>query len=52
MTMSQIADSIQIRNTTFKNRIIKGAMSEALANHEGQPNEHCCPTIFHKRKLI
>ena len=37
--MSQIADSIQIRNTTFKNRIIKGAMSEALANHEGQPNE-------------
>ena len=35
--MSQIADSIQIRNTTFKNRIIKGAMSEALADHEGQP---------------
>lgn len=39
MTMSQIADSIQIRNTTFKNRIIKGAMSEALANNEGQPND-------------
>jgi 2,4-dienoyl-CoA reductase-like NADH-dependent reductase (Old Yellow Enzyme family) len=39
MTMSQIADSIKIRNTTFKNRIIKGAMSEALANHDGQPNE-------------
>ena len=37
--MSQIADSIQIRNTTFKNRIIKGAMSEALANHDGQPND-------------
>ncbi|TXJ03448.1 MAG: NADH oxidase, partial [Acinetobacter sp.] len=37
--MSQIADTIQIRNTTFKNRIIKGAMSEALANHDGQPNE-------------
>ncbi|ENV08243.1 MULTISPECIES: NADH:flavin oxidoreductase/NADH oxidase family protein [Acinetobacter] len=37
--MSQIADSIQIRNTTFKNRIIKGAMSEALANDAGQPND-------------
>ena len=37
--MSQIADSIQIRNTTFKNRIIKGAMSEALANYDGQPND-------------
>ena len=37
--MSQIADSIQIRNTIFKNRIIKGAMSEALANHDGQPND-------------
>ncbi|WP_336143615.1 NADH:flavin oxidoreductase/NADH oxidase family protein [Acinetobacter sp. 102] len=37
--MSQIADSIQIRNTTFKNRIIKGAMSEALANDVGQPND-------------
>lgn len=36
--MSQIADQIQIRNTTFKNRIIKGAMSEALANTAGQPN--------------
>jgi hypothetical protein len=39
MTMSQIADSIQIRNTIFKNRIIKGAMSEALANDAGQPND-------------
>lgn len=39
MIMSQIADSIQIRNTTFKNRIIKGAMSEALANDAGQPND-------------
>ncbi|MCU4580324.1 NADH:flavin oxidoreductase/NADH oxidase family protein [Acinetobacter gyllenbergii] len=37
--MSQIADSIQIRNTIFKNRIIKGAMSEALANDAGQPND-------------
>lgn len=36
--MSQIADQIQIRNTIFKNRIIKGAMSEALANPAGQPN--------------
>ncbi|EOR07047.1 NADH:flavin oxidoreductase/NADH oxidase family protein [Acinetobacter tandoii] len=36
--MSHIAASLQIRNTTFKNRIIKGAMSEALANHAGQPN--------------
>ena len=36
--MSQIAETIQIRNTTFKNRIIKGAMSEALANDLGQPN--------------
>lgn len=37
--MSQIADQIQIRETTFKNRIIKGAMSEALANTAGQPNQ-------------
>lgn len=37
--MSKIADSIQIRNTTFKNRIIKGAMSEALANVAGEPND-------------
>lgn len=36
--MSQIAEQIQIRNTTFKNRIIKGAMSEALANMAGEPN--------------
>lgn len=37
--MSQIAEPITIRNVTFKNRIIKGAMSEALANHAGQPND-------------
>ncbi|WP_168414395.1 NADH:flavin oxidoreductase/NADH oxidase family protein [Acinetobacter indicus] len=37
--MSQIADQLQIRKTTFKNRIIKGAMSEALANMAGQPNQ-------------
>ena len=37
--MTQLADPIQIRNTIFKNRIIKGAMSEALANDAGQPNE-------------
>ena len=36
--MSKIAERIQIRNTTFKNRIIKGAMSEALANTAGEPN--------------
>ncbi len=36
--MSQIAASLKIKNTVFKNRIIKGAMSEALANYEGQPN--------------
>lgn len=36
--MSQIAQHLQIRNITFKNRIIKGAMSEALANRLGQPN--------------
>ncbi|QIC69724.1 NADH:flavin oxidoreductase/NADH oxidase family protein [Acinetobacter indicus] len=41
--MSQIADQLQIRKTTFKNRIIKGAMSEALANMAGQPNQlHLC----------
>ncbi len=36
--MSQLAQPLKIRNTVFKNRIIKGAMSEALANHAGQPN--------------
>lgn len=36
--MNQIAQPLKIRNTTFKNRIIKGAMSEALANQAGQPN--------------
>lgn len=36
--MSHIAETIKIGNTLFKNRIIKGAMSEALANYAGQPN--------------
>ncbi|NWK74832.1 NADH:flavin oxidoreductase/NADH oxidase family protein [Acinetobacter sp. SwsAc6] len=36
--MSHLAESIQIRGRQFKNRIIKGAMSEALANTQGQPN--------------
>ena len=36
--MSHLAEPIQIRSTLFKNRIIKGAMSEALANPAGQPN--------------
>ena len=36
--MSQISEQIQIRNTTFQNRVIKGAMSEALANTAGEPN--------------
>ena len=37
--MSHLAKAIQIRNTMFKNRIIKGAMSEALANDAGRPNQ-------------
>lgn len=37
--MSHLAEPIQIRSTLFKNRIIKGAMSEALANPAGQPNQ-------------
>ena len=36
--MSHLAESFKIHNITFKNRIIKGAMSEALANTAGQPN--------------
>jgi len=36
--MSHLAEPIQIHDTNFKNRIIKGAMSEALANTQGQPN--------------
>lgn len=36
--MSHMAEPLQIRNTTFKNRIIKGAMSEALDNPASQPN--------------
>lgn len=38
MTQLHIAQPMTIRNTVFKNRIIKGAMSEALANTAGQPN--------------
>ncbi|WP_445116198.1 NADH:flavin oxidoreductase/NADH oxidase family protein [Acinetobacter sp. WZC-1] len=37
--MSHIAEPLTIRNVTFKNRIIKGAMSEALANNAGQPGQ-------------
>lgn len=37
--MSQLAQSLQIKQSNFKNRIIKGAMSEGLANHAGQPNQ-------------
>ncbi|NHC04239.1 NADH:flavin oxidoreductase/NADH oxidase family protein [Acinetobacter sp. 187] len=36
--MNQLSSTFKIRNTTFKNRIIKGAMSEALANTAGEPN--------------
>lgn len=36
--MSQLAQALKIKQSNFKNRIIKGAMSEALANHAGQPN--------------
>ena len=36
--MPQLQDSFKIRGKTFKNRIIKGAMSEALANDAGQAN--------------
>ncbi|MBP8099841.1 MAG: NADH:flavin oxidoreductase/NADH oxidase family protein [Acinetobacter sp.] len=36
--MTHLAETIQIKNTHFKNRLIKGAMSEALANTAGQPN--------------
>jgi 2,4-dienoyl-CoA reductase-like NADH-dependent reductase (Old Yellow Enzyme family) len=39
MNMSHLAEAISIRNTPFKNRIIKGAMSEALANDAGQPGQ-------------
>ena len=37
--MSHLAEAASIRNISFKNRIIKGAMSEALANYEGQPSQ-------------
>ncbi|ODA13387.1 NADH:flavin oxidoreductase/NADH oxidase family protein [Acinetobacter celticus] len=36
--MTHLAETIQIKNIHFKNRLIKGAMSEALANTAGQPN--------------
>ena len=36
--MSQLASAIDIGQVHFKNKMIKGAMSEALANHDGQPN--------------
>ena len=35
----QLQDRLTIRGIEFKNRIIKGAMSEALANDAGQPNQ-------------
>lgn len=37
--MNQIASHFSIKNRIFKNRIIKAAMSEALANDLGQPND-------------
>ncbi len=37
--MSHLAEATTIRNIPFKNRIIKAAMSEALANDAGQPSE-------------
>ncbi|NNG76443.1 NADH:flavin oxidoreductase/NADH oxidase family protein [Acinetobacter sp. ANC 4277] len=37
--MSHLAEATKIRNTPFKNRIIKAAMSEALANDAGQPSQ-------------
>ena len=36
--MSQLASAIDIRQVHVKNKMIKGAKSEALANQEGQPN--------------
>ncbi|MDQ8934400.1 NADH:flavin oxidoreductase/NADH oxidase family protein [Acinetobacter rudis] len=36
--MNHVASDLSIRRINFKNRIIKGAMSEALANDLGQPN--------------
>ncbi|GEK44000.1 MAG: NADH:flavin oxidoreductase/NADH oxidase family protein [Acinetobacter sp.] len=36
--MSQLANAIDVGQVHFKNKMIKGAMSEALANHAGQPN--------------
>ncbi|OUY06889.1 NADH:flavin oxidoreductase/NADH oxidase family protein [Acinetobacter populi] len=36
--MVKLQDQLKIRANTFKNRIIKASMSEALANDLGQPN--------------
>lgn len=36
--MSQLANAIDVGQVHFKNKMIKGAMSEVLANHAGQPN--------------
>ena len=36
--MSQLANAIDVGQVHFKNKMIKGAMSEALANHAAQPN--------------
>lgn len=36
--MNQLASAIDMGQVHFKNKMIKGAMSEALANHAGQPN--------------
>ena len=37
--MNHLAEATTIGNVTFKNRIIKAAMSEALANDAGQPSQ-------------
>lgn len=36
--MAQLEDNFSIRGYHFKNRIVKAAMSEVLANESGQPN--------------
>lgn len=36
--MTQLQENFTLRGQRFKNRIIKSAMSEALANEAGQPN--------------
>lgn len=37
--MNRLAEPLILRGITLKNRIVKAAMSEALANHLGQPNQ-------------